>query len=271
MKLPLIATASAVLAGLLCATAPAPASAATSAGASETHAVYPIKSRQLTHHKLYTTGALAPVDCPEPPLENRNARLAREYVQKIYNCLGRSWGAHFKEAGMRFSRPSLGFISKAKRFCGDSWGEAAGIYCNKSRKFVVLLDKKTLKNIDDLFLMDVVAHEYGHHLQNISGIRAAFDDEPYRNKKELNEQYRRYELQAECLSGVFIGSVWDSLDRTDEDWQLLLDIVAASGDEHSKIRDHGKGRIQKYWLSRGFEAAAPSACNTFAAPSSKVA
>lgn len=275
MKLPLIATASAVLAGLLLASVPAPATAAVpasaSAAATAAKAEYPIKSRQLTHHKLYRTGPLAPSDCPERPIEPNDVAMAKNYVRAIYNCLGDSWGAHFKAAGMRFSKPSLGFITRPKRFCGDSWGQAAGVYCNKTKRFVLLLDKQMLKIVDDLFLMDVVAHEYGHHLQNISGIRRAYDYEPYRNKKELLEQGRRYELQAECLAGVFMGSIWDSLDRTEEDWEWLLEIVLKSGDETSKVKDHGKGRNQKYWLNKGFRAAAPGACNTFAAPASRVA
>lgn len=271
MKLPLIAAVTAVLAGLLFAGTASPAAAAGTSSAASDTASYPIKSRVLTHHKLYKSGPLESLDCPERPIEANDVTSAKNYLRGIFNCLGVAWGGHFKAAGLKFSKPGLSFITKPKRFCGDSWGEAAGIYCNKTKKFVILLDKETLKIVDDLFLMDVVAHEYGHHLQNISGIARAFDYEPYRNKKELAEQNRRYELQAECFAGVFMGTIWDSLDRTSEDWEWLLEIVSKSGDEHSKIKDHGKGRIQKYWLNKGFEAAAPGACNTFSAPSSKVA
>lgn len=264
MKLPLLAAVSAVLAGLVLAGTTGTASASASS--------YPIKSAQLTKNKLYRTGALEPSSCLETPVKPRDVALAKTYVRTIARCLDAAWGGHFDTAGLRFSKPSVSFVTKkGTRFCGSKWHEQAGTYCVKSRKFAINLDKAMLADPGDLFLMDVVAHEYGHHLQNLAGVHRAFLYEPYRNKKEELEQLRRFELQAECLSGVFIGSVWDTLDRTEDDWDFLLDVVEDSGDETSKVKDHGKGRNQRYWLNKGFVGASPSACNTWAAPASRVA
>ncbi|NUR84142.1 MAG: hypothetical protein HOY71_08655 [Nonomuraea sp.] len=267
MKLPFLAAACAVIAALFL--AGTPAQAATKAQA---QAHYPIKSKTLKHNKLYGTGALDNTECVEPEVES-TVSSAKRYVRTFFDCLSTSWESQFEKAGMSFAKPSLRFYTSKKglRFCGEKWGNAAGAYCWRSRQFAVLLDKQALRDIDDLFLLDVVAHEYGHHVQLKSGIMRAYDYEPYHSKREETEQTRRLELQAECLAGAFIGSVWDSLDRSSSDWQYLLDIVAASGDETSKVKDHGKGRIQKYWLRKGFEGASPGSCNTWSAPASRVA
>ncbi|SDL36086.1 hypothetical protein SAMN05421869_12520 [Nonomuraea jiangxiensis] len=79
------------------------------------------------------------------------------------------------------------------------------------------------------------------------------------------------ELQAECLGGVFMGSVWDSLDRPEEDWEDLLDLYRDGEDVQATVRTHGKSHNIAAWLDKGFRAASPQACNTWTAPSSKVA
>ncbi|WP_344475221.1 neutral zinc metallopeptidase [Nonomuraea monospora] len=231
---------------------------------------YPIRDRVLTANKLYSAGELQASRCTERKVKPNDVALAKSYLTKVFNCLNTSWGAYFKRAGLPFSPAAIGFITKKKRFCGEAWGGAAGKYCPAERRFVILLDKDLLADPSDLFLFGLAAHEYGHHLQNITGIDRAYEEHPYSGKNELNEQSRRGELQAECLAGVFIGSVWDSLDRTEEDWEYMLDVQRESGDEHTKVRDHGKGRNIAAWLNRGFEAVSPAACNTWAASSAKV-
>jgi predicted metalloprotease len=233
-------------------------------------AEYPIKDPALTKSKLYRTGELGPSECTEEEIRPDHAASAKRYVTSVLNCLNTAWGDHFERAGLPFAKARIGFTTKPRRFCGGPWGKkTAAVYCARERRFMVLLDEDTLG--EDLFLYSVVAHEYGHHIQNVTGILRAFDRYPYKGKSELNEQWRRFELQAECLGGVFVGSVWDSLDRTEDDWDELLRINRRSGDEWTKTRDHGKGRNIAAWLDRGFRAKDPASCNTWTARSSKVA
>jgi predicted metalloprotease len=233
-------------------------------------ASYPIRDRALTANKLYSSGKLQQSECPEQDVEPDDVPAAKRYLTAVLDCLNTSWGAYFEQAGLPFTKARIGFITKPRKYCGSKWGGAAAMYCNKERRFIVLLDDDMLSDPSDLFLMNVAAHEFGHHVQNLSGIDKAFDRHPYRGKSELNEQFRRVELQAECLAGVFIGSVWPSLDRTKADWDRLLQLNRKSGDEQTKVRDHGKGRNIAAWLDKGFRAVAPSGCNTWTAPSSKV-
>ncbi|MFB4279969.1 neutral zinc metallopeptidase [Nonomuraea sp. MTCD27] len=233
-------------------------------------AAYPIKDRVLTANKLYGTGKLQPSQCQEREVEPDDAAMAKRYLTSVLGCLNTIWGAHFKRAGLPFAKARIGFITKPRRYCGSSWGEAQAMYCDAEKRFIVLLNRDVLEDPSDLWLFRLAAHEYGHHVQRITGMARAYDRYPYDGKSELNEQTRRNELQAECLAGVFMGSVWDSLDRTDEDWEYLLDIIRESGDEQSKVRDHGKGRNIAAWLVKGFRASSPAACNTWTASSAKV-
>ncbi|MFC4586950.1 neutral zinc metallopeptidase [Sphaerisporangium corydalis] len=266
---PSIALAAGLLASMLL---PGTAQAASPAAAPASASASPVRATALTRSPLYTSGRLPVTRCTEPSVTPGSVASARRYVVPLFNCLSRSWATQLKKARIPFSKPSLQFISKPQRVCGAKWpGHAQGLYCPNYRRIVVLLDKNITQQAEELFLMDVIAHEYGHHVQNVSGIERAFSRLPSRNKSEYNEQLRRLELQAECLSGAFIGSVWDSLDRPTDDWEFLLDATRESGDEHSKVRDHGKGRTIANWLRRGFQAAGPAGCNTWIGSSAMVA
>ncbi|GGK72581.1 hypothetical protein Sme01_07980 [Sphaerisporangium melleum] len=233
---------------------------------------YPIKRAALTRSPLYATGPLPTADCPERPVKPGNANSAKSYILPLLDCLGTSWGAQLAKARIRFTAPRVQFIQRPSKVCGHPWPKnAQGLYCPSQRRVVILLDKHLTRQAEDLFLMDVIAHEYGHHVQNLAGIETAFNGLAYRGKAEYYEQYRRLELQAECLAGAFIGSVWESLDRTAEDWDYLLEATRESGDEVTKVRDHGKGRSIATWLNRGFRAGGPGACNTWAAGTASVA
>ncbi|MEU8244900.1 neutral zinc metallopeptidase [Nonomuraea sp. NPDC048916] len=232
---------------------------------------YPIKDPVLTKNKLYRSGELSPSECPERDIKRNDIPSAKRYLTSVLNCLNTSWAAYSKQANLPFAKARIGFITKPRRYCGHAWGKyTAATYCGDERRFLILLDDDLLDQPWDLFLFQLVAHEYGHHVQNLTRMERAFQYYPYKGKKELKEQIRRNELQAECLGGAFVGSFWDSLDRTAEDWDELLDTTRRSGDEWTKGGDHGKGRNIAAWLDKGFRAASPAVCNTWTAPASKV-
>ncbi|WP_405146485.1 neutral zinc metallopeptidase [Sphaerisporangium sp. NBC_01403] len=241
--------------------------------ANAAQAAYPIKNTDiLTKNALYASGRLPAASCPEPAVQAGNVASVKSYLVPLVKCLDRAWAAQFAKAGLPFTKPPVRFITKPQKICGAKWGkDVQAIYCNTSRQIIIMLDSAVVDDPSDLFLMDVIAHEYGHHVQNIAGMWRALDRLPNDGKAEFYEQTRRHELQAECLAGAFIGSVWPSLDRTGEDWKSLLDADRRSGDETADVRDHGKGRNMANWLNRGYKAASPAACNTWIAGSAMVA
>lgn len=263
MRKPFIAILCVVVASLL------PAGTANAARA----AGYPIRNADaLTSSPLYLTGRLPGSPCPEPPVRAGDVASVKSYLLPLVRCLDGAWAAQFRKARIPFVKPAVRFITKPQRVCGGKWGQdVQALYCNTDHEIVFMLDRNVVDHPEDLFLMNVIAHEYGHHVQNQAGMWAAFDNLPSASKAEYYEQTRRHELQAECLAGAFIGSVWASLGRTGKDWRTLLADDRASGDETAAVRDHGKGRNMANWLNRGYRAAAPGGCDTWTAGSAAVA
>ncbi len=266
-----------LLAALLVGSAAAPAAGAGSArsgGDTATEARAPGASAdRLKKNSLYKAGRLKKQACPEKRVAVGSAKSAASYLRAVEKCLDRAWHGELKKIRVDFERPSLHFITKPRRDCGGGWGKnAQAAYCSGNHHITVLLNHHLLDESDTLALMFVLGHEYGHHVQNLTGILAASafgsaDEEA----DAADQQSRRLELQADCLSGVFISSVWKSLDRNANDWGYLRWYARATGDDWSDSRDHGTGESIDFWLRRGYKAGSPSACNTWAAPAKRVA
>jgi uncharacterized protein len=126
-----------------------------------------------------------------------------------------------------------------------------------------LLSPRILSEANELFLFQTMAHEYGHHVQQLTGIMRTYSSRKYRTDKEFLAETRKIELQAECLSGAFTGRVWRSLNRRPSDLTYTLSHARSTA-------SHGRAANIDYWLTRGFNQESPDACNTFSAPKSKV-
>ncbi|MFG1875585.1 hypothetical protein ACGFIV_12190 [Sphaerisporangium sp. NPDC049003] len=237
-------------------------------GAASAAVAYPVKDKTLTGNSLYAKGALPTTKCPEKPIKKLDAGSAKSYLNGVLTCLNRTWAVQVRKAGKSFSKAKAVFVTKApKRFCGAKWlKDWTSYYCGESRTITIVLTKRFLKEPDDLFLFNLLAVNYAEHVQKLTSIDNAYQNISYRNKAELAEQNRRYNLQSECFSAAFIASVWDSLDRTKKDWDDLLYYIR---DWASK--DQGSRKSITYWADRGFKSADPGSCNTWSAASSKVA
>ncbi|MEV3986749.1 hypothetical protein [Nonomuraea sp. NPDC049758] len=97
-------------------------------GTAHATSAFPIRARVLTANKLYRTGELQASQCPEREVGPKTVASAKRYLTAVLNCLNRSWGAHFKRAGLPFAKAKIGFITKPRKYCGEPWGSAAAIY-----------------------------------------------------------------------------------------------------------------------------------------------
>ncbi|GAA2888057.1 hypothetical protein GCM10010517_51970 [Streptosporangium fragile] len=220
---------------------------------------------------LVKTGKLAVTSCPEPPIIDRGIPRTREYLAAAVKCLNTSWSAHFARAGLRFRTPTVRFYEEPeRRVCGVRWPvNAAAFYCTEKATLVFPLTGHWIEDRTDLYPLKVAAHEYGHHLQSLTGIRDDYEARVRSDRTRQAELGRRYELQADCLSGVFLGSVRGSLPRTGQDWEALSEAIRASGDEGDH-RTHGSGASRVRWFERGYRAVSPAACDTWTAAPSRV-
>lgn len=227
----------------------------------------------LSPTPLYDSGRLQPSSCREPAISQGGIPRTKEYLTALVGCLDRAWAAHFKRAGLPYGKPRVRFFDEpVSRICGARWPEgASAFYCTTSRTLVFPLQGEWIEDRADLYPFKVAAHEYGHHVQQVAGIRRAYERLVRTQPRRTAEFGRRYELQADCLAGVFAASVWGSLDRDAKDWAALLDATKASGDDPGYYRGHGKGSTRVYWLKRGFSSRSPGSCDTWSAPASRVA
>ncbi|MFC6575995.1 neutral zinc metallopeptidase [Planomonospora parontospora] len=232
---------------------------------------YPVKDETLTQNALYGAGALAETECAEKSVEDGDPASAKKYLTGVLNCLNASWKTHLEAAGLQFTKPVVKFYTKAPaRFCGHKFGDSEAWHCPQSRTIAIRLHKNLLQDTGDLYLLHLMSQMYAYHVQELVGIGEAYRAAPYKHTSELNEQHRRHSLQMDCLAGVFIKSVWSSLERPVSNWNHLMGMVKDTGDVKGKARVYGKGASRVHWSKQGYATGDPASCNTWAASPAKV-
>ena len=153
--------------------------------------------------------------------------------------------------------------------CGNATSAVGPFYCPADQKLYIdpgfygVMEKR-LRAPGDFAQAYVIAHEVGHHVQNLIGstrLRPQGDT--------ANQTSVRVELQADCLAGVWGRSARSSLQITDEDLGEALTAAHAIGDDtlgHADERKftHGSSEQRKRWFRRGFEGGDARQCDTFA-------
>ena len=153
--------------------------------------------------------------------------------------------------------------------CGNATSAVGPFYCPADQKLYIdpsfygVMEKR-LRAPGDFAQAYVIAHEVGHHVQNLIGSTRL---QP--NGETSNQASVRVELQADCLAGVWGRSARSALEITDEDLGEALTAAHAIGDDtlgHSDERKftHGSSEQRKRWFRRGFESGDARQCDTFA-------
>lgn len=228
----------------------------------------------ITASKLYTAGKLPITQCPEPKVPPATFTTAKTYYTALLPCMNRAWQPVMAKAGLPFREPKLvvyaGRLDKTD--CGVQNGSRT-VYCGGNETIYLpygLGAGSYQRNplTGRVWMMNTLAHEYGHHVQKLAGIFTASQAraEPWEVDQQ-NAESRRRELQAACFGSAFLGSAGASLPIRGPvlaSWQAL---VANTGDEFSRplVRDHGSKLAHKYWSNQGFTTLNPGACNTFKA------
>jgi predicted metalloprotease len=152
--------------------------------------------------------------------------------------------------------------------CGNASSAVGPFYCPADQKLYIdpsfygVMEKR-LRAPGDFAQAYVIAHEVGHHVQNLIG------SSKLGVKGETSNQGSvRVELQADCLAGVWGHTARASLEITDEDLGEAVNAAHAIGDDtlgHSDERQytHGTSAQRKRWCRRGFESGDARKCDTF--------
>ena len=188
--------------------------------------------------------------------------------------------------GPRYEEPRLVLFSDGVHSaCGTTSSAVGPFYCPGDRK--VYLDLSFFHELTqrlgapgDFAQAYVIAHEVGHHVQNLTGIAGKITRLQHQaSDKEANALSVRMELQADCYAGVW-GYHANRKRALIEpgDFEEGLKAAAAIGDDrlqkmgqgyvHPEIWTHGSSGQRMTWLRRGLESGDPDTCNTFESPRS---
>ncbi|MBG0813054.1 neutral zinc metallopeptidase [Planomonospora sp. ID82291] len=175
------------------------------------------------------------------------------------------WRATLKPAGVDYEPPEETRLiaTPEEAACGIDDFDWAGIYCERER-IVNVLTEDGGERRDTFGMMFTLAHEYAHHVQQLTGIADREGSEVF------DEAWsRRFELQADCLAAASLRTVRPYL------LNELRRGAAAGRDEadagaDAARRSHGSGASGARWMLRGQKKGTIAGCNTWKAPADEV-
>jgi len=204
-----------------------------------------------------------------------------EFVSVVLADTEDTWRALFPQMGETYQDPTLVLFSGAvQSACGFAQAAMGPFYCPADNK--VYIDLSFYHDLrqrhgapGDFAQAYVIAHEIGHHVQNLLGISAKVQARRQRvGKAEANELSVRQELQADCLAGIW-GYHADRTRKILEEGDLEEALKAASsiGDDRLQRQSrgyvtpesftHGSSEQRVRWFRRGIEKGDITACDTF--------
>jgi predicted metalloprotease len=211
-----------------------------------------------------------------------------DFVAAVLGNTEDVWTQVFQESGQTYRAPRLRLYSGSLQGgCGMAQSAMGPFYCPTDRR--IYLDTSFFRDMQVRFKgcsgkacefaeAYVVAHEVGHHVQNLLGIlpKAHEAQQAAGNKAAANRIQVRVELQADCFGGVWANrsnQKWNSIEPGDV--EAALQTAAAIGDDRLQQQSrgyvvpdsftHGSSAQRQRWFTTGLKSGKVSACNTFAA------
>ncbi len=191
--------------------------------------------------------------------------------------LNQTWAPAFQEAGIEFRQPQLVFYEGDVRSgCGGASSAVGPFYCPAD--YGIYIDTGFYDQLAQLSGEDgdfarlyVMAHEYGHHIQNLVGYADQIRSVQQRNPGAANQLQVRMELQADCYAGVWAAKNRSQIERGD--LEEGMNAAAAIGDDAIMERSgrqvspesftHGTSRQRMEALQLGFANPEDSNCDEY--------
>ena len=227
----------------------------------------------VTQNKLYVTGLLPASRCAEPSARPTSRANVQAYYSRFLPCLNKAWRPTIVKAGYAFRAPKLVVYAGAPPASPCGPASSTGYYCgsNETIYMSATVDINNYRSYDKVWtrtdMAFTISHEYGHHVQMLTGILGASWDRQYElTSNDLRlEESRRRELQASCLSAVYLGADKRFFPVSGEWARWWRWMIANHGDQWNPVRDHGDKKYHSWWSLRGFNSKNPGLCNTFTA------
>ncbi|HZT56545.1 MAG TPA: neutral zinc metallopeptidase, partial [Burkholderiaceae bacterium] len=205
-----------------------------------------------------------------------------KFVRQVLRSTEVVWTDVFREAGKTYQLPKLTlYTGSYPTGCGQGEAAMGPFYCPADAH--VYLDMGFFNTMShrlgapgQFAQAYVIAHEIGHHVQNLLGISDKVDAMRRRGTEaQANAMSVRLELQADCFAGV-----WAKRSQSEQGWRLEQGDIETALNAASQIGDdtlqrksrgtvvpesftHGTSAQRVGWFKRGFESGSPDQCNTF--------
>ena len=220
---------------------------------------------------------LSPARCDYAPWSTQ-VDAARKFFESAANCLARAWQPALQQAKLTFTAPKLLVSASTAGIttpCSGSSSNFAAFYCGADQTIYMPISQLQTDMFADHWevYLSVFAHEYGHHIQALSGILGAANKQRSQNglySGQGLELSRRVELQANCFDGMYFASSAGGSSLTSIQAQNARKDAYGRGDTGGDMRDHGTTEHAGDWWSTGFDKNVTAQCNTFTAPSGQV-
>jgi uncharacterized protein len=201
-------------------------------------------------------------------------------VVGVVNSVQKFWDGVFQRSNRQYTFVDTVFFSdQTQTGCGVATSQVGPFYCPADK--LVYIDLGFFDDLKSRFSVNVtpfveayvIAHEYGHHVQDQLGVL----DQIRGDTQGPESKSVRAELQADCYAGVWAAHAVDTgliEQLTQSDVNSGLDAAAAIGDDriqeetqgqvNPETWTHGSSEQRRRWFSRGYETGKPTECNTFA-------
>lgn len=209
------------------------------------------------------------------------------FIRAILGDTEDRWKEIFERSGKKYQEPKLViFRGEVSGACGRAQAAMGPFYCPLDQR--VYLDTSFFDDLANRFkgcdagsracqfsYAYVIAHEVGHHVQNVLGILPKVQQmQRGMDKVEANRLQVRVELQADCFAGLWAyhsNQKWRTIDQSDID--AAMRTAAAIGDDRLQRQSggrvvpesftHGSSEQRKKWFMTGFKNGSIATCNTF--------
>jgi predicted metalloprotease len=228
-------------------------------------------------------GGVAPQEGPPPATRPgpQQSDAESQFIRRVLGTTEDAWGEIFQRNGSQYRKPTLVlFTGQVQSACGRAGASVGPFYCPADEKLYIDLSfyeelRSRFRAPGDFAQAYVIAHEVGHHVQNLLGTsdKVTQLQSRARSEAQANDLSVRLELQADCYAGVwgFYAKSRDILDPGD--LEEALNAASAIGDDRLQretqgqvVPDsftHGSSAQRMRWFRQGFDTGDIRRCDTF--------